>query len=353
MTRWIVTGGAGFIGSNFVRLLLAARGDAEIVNVDALTYAGNLENLRDVEADPRYTFVHGDVAEPDAWREKALARGKPDYVVHFAAESHVDRSIVDPVTFLRTNVIGTQRMLDFARAAGAKRYLQVSTDEVYGTLGPDDASFTTESHLLPNSPYAASKAAADLLVRAAWRTHKLDAVVTRCSNNYGPYQFPEKFLPLMITNALAGESLPVYGDGLQVRDWLHVDDHNRAILLAAERGRAGAVYNIGGHDGERTNLAILREILAILGRPETLIRHVEDRKGHDRRYSIDSSVARDELGWAPQVPLPEGLRALVAWYLSNEAWWKRVKSGAYRDYYEQMYGRRLSAAGGSGGNARA
>jgi dTDP-glucose 4,6-dehydratase len=343
VTRWLVTGGAGFIGSNFVRLLLRERPDARVVNVDALTYAGNLENLRDVESDPRYTFLRGDVADTDAW--KGSLGGDPfTYVVHFAAESHVDRSIPDPVTFLRTNVIGTQRMLDLARELRAGTYLQVSTDEVYGTLAPEDPSFRPDSPILPNSPYAASKAAADLLVRAAAHTHGLRTVITRCSNNYGPYQFPEKFLPLMITNALADLPLPVYGDGMQVRDWLHVDDHNRAILLAAEKGKAGAVYTIGGHDGECANLTILRMLLRILGKPETLIRHVEDRKGHDRRYSIDSSFARDELGWAPVVRLEDGLRDLVAWYVGNPSWWQRVKSGAYREYYERMYAGRLAAA---------
>lgn len=347
MTRWLVTGGAGFIGSNFVRLLLRERPAAEVVVVDALTYAGNLENLRDVlQTEPRLRFVRGDVADPGAW--EAEAPGAFDHLVHFAAETHVDRSIQDPYPFLRTNVEGTQRMLDLARARGVKRFVQVGTDEVYGTLAPTDPPFTTDSPLAPNSPYAASKAAADLLVRAAGRTHGLAAVVTRCSNNYGPYQFPEKFLPLMITNAMADQALPVYGDGMQVRDWLHVDDHNRAILLAAENGRPGAVYNIGGHDGERPNLVMLRTILAILGKPASLIRHVEDRKGHDRRYAIDSSATRAELGWEPVVPLDEGLRATVDWYRGNEAWWRSVKSGAYRDYYERMYGGRLRGAAEEG-----
>ena len=342
MKRWLVTGGAGFIGSNFVRLLLRERADAEVLNLDLLTYAGNLENLRDVENDPRHRFVRGDVAEPEGWRGQAT--GHFDYVVHFAAETHVDRSIKDPYPFLRTNVIGTQRMLDFARETGAGAYVQVGTDEVYGSLTPEEPAFTTESPLRPNSPYAASKAASDLLVRAAGKTHGLRAVVTRCSNNYGPFQFPEKFLPLMITNAVADQPLPVYGDGMQVRDWLHVDDHNRAILLAAEKGTPGAVYNIGGADGERTNLSMLRAILAHVGKPETLIRHVEDRKGHDRRYAIDSSRTRAELGWTAQVGLEEGLAATIGWYLSHRDWWERVRTGAYRSYYEQMYGARLEAA---------
>jgi dTDP-glucose 4,6-dehydratase len=349
MTRWLVTGGAGFIGSNFVRLLLRERADAEVLVVDALTYAGNLENLRDLQGDPRLRFVRGDVADTAAW--EAEAAGTFEHVVHFAAETHVDRSIQDPYPFLRTNVEGTQRMLDLAARHGVRRFVQVGTDEVYGTLAPSDPAFTTDSPLRPNSPYAASKAAADLLVRAAARTHGLPAVVTRCSNNYGPYQFPEKFLPLMITNAMADQPLPVYGDGMQVRDWLHVDDHNRAILLAAERGRAGAVYNIGGHDGERPNLVMLRTILAILGKPESLIRHVEDRKGHDRRYAIDSSETRAELGWEPVVPLEDGIRAAVQWYRDNEAWWRSVKSGAYRDYYERNYGGRLRGASSPEGGA--
>ena len=344
MTRWLVTGGAGFIGSNFVRLLLRERCDASVVNLDALTYAGNLENLRDVEGDARYRFVRGDVADPAAWEAEALRGGGFDVVAHFAAETHVDRSIGDAFPFLRTNVLGTQAMLDFARRNGVRRYVQVGTDEVYGSLAPDEPAFTTDSPLRPNSPYAASKAAADLLVRAAGKTHGLAAVVTRCSNNYGPYQFPEKFLPLMITNAMTDQSLPVYGDGMQVRDWLHVDDHNRAILAAAERGRDGAIYNVGGHDGERPNLAMLRSVLALVGKPASLIRHVEDRKGHDRRYAIDSSTIRRELGWEPLVPLEDGLRATIAWYRDNEDWWRRVKSGDYRAYYERMYGARLGGA---------
>lgn len=344
MTRWLVTGGAGFIGSNFVRLLLRERADAEVVTLDLLTYAGNLENLRDVEGDARHRFVRGDVAEPETWRD--AAGGRFDVVVHFAAETHVDRSIQDPYPFLRTNVVGTQRMLDFARESGAGAFVQVGTDEVYGSLAPEDPAFTTESPLRPNSPYAASKAAADLLVRAATRTHGLRAVVTRCSNNYGPFQFPEKFLPLMITNALADQPLPVYGDGLQVRDWLHVDDHNRAILLAAERGTPGAVYNVGGADGERTNLSMLRAILARLGKPESLVRHVEDRKGHDRRYAIDSSRIQDELGWRPTVDLERGLASTIDWYVARREWWERVRSGAYLSYYERMYGARLADAAG-------
>ena len=340
--RWLVTGGAGFIGSNFVRLLLRERPDATVVNVDLLTYAGNLENLRDVEKDPRYSFVRGDVADPAAWG--ASVGALPDVVVHFAAETHVDRSIEDAHPFLRTNVIGTQAMLQWTRDKGVPRFLQVGTDEVYGSLEPDDPPFTESSPLQPNSPYAASKCSADLLVRAAVHTHGLHAVTTRCSNNYGPWQFPEKFLPLMITNALHDLALPVYGDGQQRRDWIHVDDHNRAVVLAAERGTRGAVYNIGGAGGERTNLSVLGQLLDLVGKPRSLIRHVQDRPGHDRRYAIDSSHACAALGWEPRVDFAEGLRATVDWYVANREWWGRVKSGAYRSYYESMYGSRLAAS---------
>jgi dTDP-glucose 4,6-dehydratase len=338
--RWLVTGGAGFIGANFVRLLLRERPDAEIVNLDLLTYAGNLENLRDVEDDPRYRFVRGDVADPAAWASDV--GDAPDVLAHFAAESHVDRSITDATAFLRTNVLGTQALLDWSRAVGVGKFVQVSTDEVYGTLGPDDAPFSESSPLQPNSPYAASKTGADLLVRAAIETHGVHAVVTRCSNNYGPYQFPEKLLPLMITNALEDRELPVYGDGLQVRDWIHVDDHCRAVLAAAERGRPGGIYNFGA-SGEMTNIDMVKRLLALLGKPESLIRHVRDRLGHDRRYAMDSRLAERELGWTPAVGLDEGLRGTVDWYLANEEWWRRVKSGEYRDYYDRMYGNRGDA----------
>jgi dTDP-glucose 4,6-dehydratase len=337
--RWLVTGGAGFIGSNFVRLLLRERADAHVVNVDLLTYAGNLENLRDVEKDPRYAFVRGDVADPAAWT--GSIGPLPDVVVHFAAETHVDRSIADATPFLRTNVIGTQALLTWSRLAGIPRFVQIGTDEVYGTLSPTDPAFTEDTPLAPNSPYAASKCAADLLVRAAVHTHGQHCVVTRCSNNYGPYQFPEKFLPLMITNAVSDQPLPVYGDGLQRRDWIHVDDHNHAVILAAEKGTRGAVYNVGGAGGEQTNLAVLSQLLDLLGKPRSLIRHVEDRPGHDRRYAIDSSRTTAALGWAPRVAFRDGLRSTVDWYLANREWWQRVKSGAYQSYYDSMYGARL------------
>ena len=339
--KWLITGGAGFIGSNFIRLLLQERPDCQIVNVDVLTYAGNLENLTDVADDPRYHFVRGDVVTPKDWEDQLPFT--PDVVVHFAAESHVDRSIEDAHPFLMTNVIGTQSMLDWARRIGVRRFLQIGTDEVYGTLAPTDAAFHEASEIRPNSAYSASKASADMLVRAAWKTHGLEVVTTRCSNNYGPYQFPEKFLPLLISNAQRDLPIPIYGDGQQVRDWIHVDDHSRGVLAVMENGRPGAVYNLGG-DGERPNLHMATAILDILGKPHSLMTHVEDRKGHDRRYAIDFSLVRGELGWEPQVPLADGLRALVAWYQENSAWLEGVQSGHYREYYETMYGERLREA---------
>ncbi|HEX8202764.1 MAG TPA: dTDP-glucose 4,6-dehydratase, partial [Isosphaeraceae bacterium] len=311
MKRILVTGGCGFIGANFVRFQLETYPDVAITNLDALTYAGNPDNLAGLEAEPRYRFVRGDVADRPLVVD-LLAQGF-DAVVHFAAESHVDRSIGDATPFLRTNIVGTQCLLDAARAAGTKRYVQVSTDEVYGTLGPADPPFTEHTPLAPNSPYAASKAGADLLVRAAHHTHGLDAVITRCSNNYGPYQFPEKLIPLFITNALADRPLPVYGDGRQVRDWIHVSDHCRGVDAALRRGRPGAVYNFGGRC-ERFNLDVTRAVLALTARPETLIRYVADRPGHDRRYAIDCSKAERELGWAPKVPFEQGLRDTIRWY---------------------------------------
>jgi dTDP-glucose 4,6-dehydratase len=332
--RILVTGGAGFIGANFIHYWLKEQG-GEVVNLDLLTYAGNLENLADVERDPRYRFVRGDIAD------RELVDGLLDEVeavVNFAAESHVDRSIHDAGAFIQTNVAGTQVLLEAARRRGLSRFLQVSTDEVYGSLGPTGA-FTEETPLAPNSPYAASKAAADLVVRAYHHTYGLDAVITRCSNNYGPYQFPEKLLPLMVTNALEGKELPVYGDGLNVRDWIHVRDHCRAIALVLAEGRAGEVYNVGAGE-ERANLDLVREILRLLGQRETLIRFVADRPGHDRRYAINSTKLRRELNWAPEVPFQRGLAETVEWYVTNRAWWEKIKSGEYRGYYERMYGNR-------------
>ncbi len=336
--RLLVTGGAGFIGANFVQHVLAEHPSDEIVTLDALTYAGNLANLEAVLDDPRHRFVRGDIADRAAV-DAALAG--VDAVVNIAAESHVDRSIAGAEEFLRTNVVGTQVLLDAARAAGV-RFLQVSTDEVYGSLGPSGA-FTETSPLQPSSPYAASKAAADLLVLAAHHTHGIDAVITRCSNNYGPYQFPEKLIPLFITNALADEPLPLYGDGKNVRDWIHVDDHCRALDLVLRRGRAGAVYNVGGGN-ERRNEEIAATILAALGKPASLVRHVTDRPGHDRRYAIDATVVATELGFTPRRPFDEGIADTIAWYRTHASWWRDVKSGEYRAYYERMYGERLRAA---------
>jgi dTDP-glucose 4,6-dehydratase len=339
-TTILVTGGAGFIGSHYVRHLLRAQPDVRVVNVDALTYSGNLENLVDVEKDARYRFVRADIADGHAM--SAAGGGGVDEIVHLAAESHVDRSIEDAAAFLRTNVVGTQVLLDLARAWKVKRFVHVSTDEVYGALGKE-GKFSEETPLAPNSPYAASKAASDLLVRAACHTHGLPAMITRCSNNYGPHQFPEKLIPLMITNALEDEQLPVYGDGMQVRDWIHVEDHCRGLEAVRTRGKPGEVYNLGGN-GERPNLEIVRTILRELGKPETLIRHVADRPGHDRRYAIDASKARRDLAWEPKIGLAEGLAACVRWYRDHADWWRRVKSGEYQDYYRRHYAARLGGA---------
>ncbi len=337
MVDVLVTGGAGFIGSNFVLQLRARRPDVAIVNVDLLSYAGNLENLQPLEGDAGHVFVRADVADRDAM-DALFAAHRPEGVLHFAAESHVDRSILDATPFVRNNVLGTQVLLDLARAHGARRFLQVSTDEVYGTLGPTGA-FSEETPLAPNSPYAASKAAADLLVRAAVHTHGLDAVITRCSNNYGPLQFPEKLIPLMIANALDDQPLPVYGDGLQVRDWLHVEDHCTAIWTVFEKAAPGTVYNIGGNS-ERTNLDVVQQILAALGKPESLIRRVADRPGHDRRYAMDARRIRRELGWEPARRFEEALPATIRWYVEHRPWWERIRSGAYREYYARQYGAR-------------
>ncbi len=337
--RLLVTGGCGFIGSVFIRTVLKERPDWTVVNLDLLTYAGNLENLADLEGEKRLRFVKADIAEPAD--VAACVKAHPvDALVNLAAESHVDRSILDATAFVRTNVQGTQVLLTAAREAKL-RFLQVSTDEVYGSLGKTGL-FTEQTPLAPNSPYSASKAAADLLVRAAHHTFGLDAVITRCSNNYGPFQFPEKLIPLFVTNAMADQALPVYGDGMQVRDWIHVEDHARGLLAVLERGRAGEVYNLGGGN-ERTNLEITRLILKALGKPETLMKHVPDRPGHDRRYAIDASKALREAGWAPKLPFEEGIRETVHWYQKHQDWWRRIKTGAYRDYYESQYGKRLKA----------
>jgi len=333
----LVTGGAGFIGSNLVRLLRRERPDWTVVNLDKLTYAGNAESLADLRDDPGHVFVRGDIANAELVEHLLRSHGI-DAILNLAAESHVDRSILGPGIFVETNVSGTQVLLEAARQAGVKRFVQISTDEVYGSLGAS-GKFTEESPLRPSSPYSASKTAADLLVLAYGHTFGLDVVVTRCSNNYGPYQFPEKLIPLMIANALEGRKLPVYGDGLQVRDWIHVEDHNRALIAALERGRGGEVYNLGA-DNEWPNLQIVGKVLELLGRGRELIEHVKDRLGHDRRYAIDAAKARAELGWAPRISFADGLRSTVDWYVANRGWWQRVRTGEYRTYYERNYGAR-------------
>jgi dTDP-glucose 4,6-dehydratase len=333
--RILVTGGMGFIGSNFVRYLLREHPGARVVNLDKVTYAGNPRNLDDVAEDSRYRFVRADVCDAAAVRE-ALTACQVDQIVHFAAETHVDRSILEAGDFVRTNVEGTRVLLDAARTSGVRRFLHVSTDEVYGALG-ESGAFTEESPLRPNSPYAASKTGADVLVRAYHVTYGLPVIITRTCNNYGPYQFPEKFIPLMIVNAFRGEPLPIYGDGLYVREWLHVEDHCRALAAVLAAGQPGEVYNIGSGE-ERANLDAAREILRLTGQPETLLRHVKDRPGHDRRYALDHAKIRVELGWAPTISFANGLRHVVEWYRRHEAWWQEILSGEYRAYYDAQYG---------------
>jgi dTDP-glucose 4,6-dehydratase len=335
MTTILVTGGCGFIGSNFVRYVLQTDKTVQIVNLDALTYAGNPENLSDLSSEPRYRFVKGDITDRN---DVEAALEGVDSIIHFAAESHVDRSILDSGPFVRTNVLGTQVLLDVARARNLRRFVHVSTDEVYGSLGPTGA-FTEETPLAPNSPYAASKASSDLLVRAYAHTFDLPAVITRCSNNYGPYQFPEKLIPLFISNLSRDETVPVYGDGLQVRDWLYVRDHCSAIWRVWQDGQPGQVYNIGGRC-EKTNLELTHELLAALGKPASLIRYVKDRPGHDRRYAIDCSKIEKELGWQPTVSFVDGLRQTVAWYREHSGWVQNIRSGAYLSYYQKQYGNR-------------
>ena len=352
MKTYLVTGGAGFIGSNFIHYMLRRNQDIHILNVDALTYAGNLENLSEYDQDSRYTFAHVDIRDKEALTQ-LFETYHPDYVVNFAAESHVDRSIEDPGAFADTNVMGTVALLSVAESFwndgqgsyGDHRYLQVSTDEVYGSLPLDDpeAFFRETTPLSPHSPYSASKASADMFVKAWHDTYGFPAVITRCSNNYGPYQFPEKLIPLMIENCLEHKALPVYGDGLNVRDWLYVDDHCKAIAMVLEGGRLGEVYNIGGHN-ERNNLYIVKRIISEVARitgdtqiTEDLISYVTDRKGHDRRYGIAPDKIKEELGWYPETPFEEGIVTTINWYLENREWVKNVVSGDYQDYYKKMY----------------
>jgi dTDP-glucose 4,6-dehydratase len=331
----LVTGGAGFIGSNFILYLLKKDTGVEIVNLDALTYAGNLENLAAVEHDPRYTFVKGDIA--DAGIVGQVMGMGIEAVVNFAAESHVDRSIMDPDAFIKTNVLGTNVLLSAARDQGVGRFIQISTDEVYGSLGPTGL-FTEDSPLAPTSPYSASKTAADLLALAYHKTFGLEVIVTRCSNNYGPYQFPEKLIPLFVTNAMEDKKLPIYGDGKNIRDWIYVEDHSRAIETVLRKGKPGEVYNVGG-SSERTNIEITDYILKALGKPDSLKRYVTDRPGHDRRYAIDSAKIRHQLGWAPVFPFEKAMAETVSWYVNNRPWWEAIKSGQYQDYYRKHYGK--------------
>lgn len=335
-----VTGGAGFIGSNFIYYLLKHHPEDRLICVDKLTYAGNLETLEDAMKEARFRFVRADIADPEAM-DALFAQEKPDIVVNFAAETHVDRSITDPCVFVRTNVMGTQVLMECCRKYGVKRYHQVSTDEVYGDLPLDrpDLFFTEETPLHTSSPYSASKAGADLLVLAYARTFGLPVSVTRCSNNYGPYQFPEKLIPLMISRALNDQPLPVYGKGENVRDWLYVEDHCAAIDLVMRMGREGEVYNVGGHN-ERRNIDVVRAILRELKKPESLITYVTDRPGHDRRYAIDPSKIHAELGWLPQTGFEDGIRRTIRWYLDNRGWWEHILAGEYQSYYEKMYGNR-------------
>ncbi|BDG03416.1 dTDP-glucose 4,6-dehydratase [Anaeromyxobacter oryzae] len=333
----LVTGGSGFIGSNLVRLILTERPDWRIVNLDKLTYAGNAENLADLEGYARYRFVRGDICNGELLAD-VFQTERIDAVMHLAAESHVDRSILAPSVFIETNVRGTQVLLEAAREFRVKRFLHVSTDEVYGSLGPTGL-FTEKTPLDPSSPYSASKAASDLLALAYAHTFEVPVVVTRCSNNYGPYQFPEKLIPLMIANAIRDLPLPVYGDGMNVRDWIHVEDHCRGLLAALEEGADGEVYNLGA-SSERHNLEIVKQVLRLVGKPETLIDFVKDRPGHDRRYAIDSTKARAKLAWAPRHRFEEALAATVRWYVDHRPWWERIISGEYVKYYERQYGKR-------------
>ena len=338
--KLLITGGAGFIGSNFIFYMRKAHPDYELLCIDKLTYAGNLATLDSVMEAPNFKFIRADIADRKAIYE-IFETEKPDVVVNFAAESHVDRSIENPSVFLETNVMGTQVMLDASRKYGVKRYHQVSTDEVYGDLPLDrpDLFFTEHTPLHTSSPYSASKASADLLCNAYQRTYGMPITISRCSNNYGPYQFPEKLIPLMIANALADKALPVYGEGLNVRDWLYVEDHCAAIDLIMEKGKVGNVYNIGGHN-EMKNIDIVKIILKALDKPESLITHVTDRKGHDMRYAIDPTFIHNELGWLPATKFEDGIQKTIRWYLENKSWWENIISGDYQNYYQKMYGNR-------------
>ncbi|MBI5020384.1 MAG: dTDP-glucose 4,6-dehydratase [Ignavibacteriales bacterium] len=333
----LVTGGCGFIGSNFVKYILDTYPEDIVINFDKLTYAGNLENLTDIEKNPKYHFVKGDICSRIEV-ENCIKKFNIDVIINLAAESHVDRSILGPAVFIETNITGTGVLLQIAKEIGIKKFVQISTDEVYGSLG-NEGKFTETTPLHPNSPYSASKTSADLLALAYEHTFGLPVVITRCSNNYGPYQFPEKLLPLMIANALDNKPLPVYGDGMNIRDWLYVKDHCIAIDVVLRKGKVGEIYNIGGNN-EWANINIVKLLLKILNKPESLIKYVKDRPGHDRRYAIDASKIETELGWKPSVTFEIGLEKTVNWYLNNEQWWRRIISGEYQQYYQKLYGNR-------------
>lgn len=334
--KLLVTGGAGFIGSNFIHYIIKKYPDYKVVNLDALTYAGNLENLKSVEKNKNYKFIKGDICD----RELVSDLVKDvDAIAHFAAESHVDRSILDSGAFVRTNVLGTQNLLEAAREHGNKRFHHISTDEVFGDLDRDEAPFYENTPYNPRSPYSASKAASDHLVRSYYETHKLPITISNCSNNYGPYQFPEKLIPLFVSNILEGNKVPVYGDGMNIRDWLFVEDHCEAVDLILHKGKIGQTYCVGG-DNERPNIEITKKILEILGKGEEMIEYVKDRKGHDRRYAINCDKIKKELGWKPKTDFNNGMYQTVYWYIKNSGWWKKIKSGEYQDYYKKQYGRR-------------
>jgi len=334
MKNLLITGGAGFIGSNFINHLLRKRDDINIINVDILTYAGNLENLKESEGNPNYTFVKADITDREAINS-IFEKYNIDNVIHLAAESHVDRSILGSEVFFNTNVMGTNVLLEASKRFGVEKYVQVSTDEVYGSLGAI-GKFSEETPIDPNSPYSSSKAAADMMALAFQRTYGLPVVVTRCSNNYGPFQFPEKLIPLMILNSIHDKKLPLYGDGMNIRDWIYVIDHNRAVELVWEKGNVGEVYNIGANQ-EMTNIDIIKLILGYLNKSEDLIEYVKDRPGHDRRYAIDSSKIENELGWKPEYKFEEAIEKTIDWYLENRIWWERILSGEYKEYYKLQY----------------
>jgi len=337
MKKILVTGGAGFIGSNFINYILSTRNDISIVNLDKLTYAGNLENLKSIENHPNYTFIKGDIIN-DELVSYIFQKYEISHVINFAAESHVDRSILGSEIFFTTNVLGTNVLLENAKRFEVEKFVQISTDEVYGSLGPE-GQFEESTPLQPNSPYAASKAAADLMALAFYHTYNVPVVITRCSNNYGPYQFPEKLIPLMILNSLNNKKLPVYGDGLNVRDWIYVNDHNKAVELVLEKGKSGEVYNIGANT-EKPNIEIVKLIINQVGKSVELIEYVKDRLGHDRRYAINSSKIKKELGWQPEYSFEDAIKSTVNWFVQNEKWWKGIISGEYQNYYKLQYSSR-------------